>query len=254
MGLFGKKKGAEQIKMPVYDAEGIGLTDMKKSMASSVKQQRATSDYFGSMIPGLIDEFDRDPVLSAGDQTQLTDASNAFGQQLRNSQLNAMNVAGNQIGGAMSALAGKGMSSMGAGAANIKAGVLAGQQASLNQAATQQTMAMLEMRNNLLQGVRDRMMGKMSWISSQQAQADSQSAANLGTLLGSNASQMKLEADVNSYNAQLRTASGSKGGGLFGGILSGAIGGAGAGSAAGPWGALAGAVGGGVLGGLGSSK
>ena len=45
--LFGKGGGSPEVKMPVYDAAGIGLNDMKKQLASSVNQQRNTSNYFG---------------------------------------------------------------------------------------------------------------------------------------------------------------------------------------------------------------
>ncbi len=175
------------------------------------------------MIPGLVSEFDKPQGLDQYGQDMMGLASQTFGDQLRNAKLNALNVAGNQIGGSMSALAQNGVSTMGAGAANIKAGVLAQSQATLNETASKQAMALMELRGNLVQNVQDRLMSKASFITSQQAQADAQSSVNLGTLLGENANRMKLESDVNSYNAQLqmsnKASKRSMLGGMFGSVL-----------------------------------
>jgi len=220
-GAMGSGKDAGQIALPQYDIHGVGLANMKRGVAENVRDQVGRSRQLGGMIPGLISEFDRPQGLDQYGSDTMNLAIGTFGEQLRNAKLNALNVAGNQIGGSMSALAQNGVSTMGAGAANIKAGVLAQSQASLNETAAKQAMALMELRGNLVQNVQDRLMSKASFITSQQAQADTQASANLGTLMNDDMAQRNLQFNTDAYNAQLSLASTKKKGGFMGGLAGG---------------------------------
>lgn len=205
LSLFKKTKTS----VPDIDQYGVGLKEKFKSLGALQEQQQAQASYYAGQLPGLIEETAKAPQLGGAEQTELNVANQTFSDMLRRAQIGTVNSVGQQSRGALSALAGQGVATTGAAAANIQAGALAQGQAGLNNIASEQAQQLLGFRQQLLNNVYTRLANRLQSTAGMQAQMSSQASSSLGTLINVSNSQRQAQMQADQFNAQMDMAKGS---------------------------------------------
>jgi len=165
---------------------------------------------------GLIPQMGMFPQLGTAEMSELANAEKVFGDNLSLAQANLNNSTAGQSNSLARTMALTGAPIGGAGSQSMFSSIAAKNQASLNEYQMQQSQQLLGLRQQLLQGVYDRLINQFNSRMTTGSQSFNMGQAFFGNTYAAARDEADRQMAVDKFNAEQKAASeASKGGGGF---------------------------------------
>jgi len=223
-GLLGRDKSPEISYNPLSAPDILGKFNLTPALQAQRNQSvnnftnsQALFDDARGMLPGL----SQMPQLGSREMQELSTAEGIFGQNFALAQNNLNNSTASQSSSLARTMELMGAPSGGAGAQSAFASIAAKNQASLNEFQMGQSQQLLGLRQQLLQGVYDRMMNQYNARMNASGQAFNMGQSLFSNVYNASTAQAQAQLQVDQYNNQAKAASEASqdSGGLFGGLF-----------------------------------
>lgn len=193
----------------ILNSQAGNITGLFNDALSGMRDAKSSLVNFGNM-----------PTLDQGSLFELDNASKTYAQNMALAQNNLNNSTASQSNSLARQMALTGAPVGGAGSQSMFSAIAAKNQASLNEYQMQQSQQLLGLRQNLLQGVYDRMINQFNARMGVSGQQFGMAQSLFGNVYGAANDQINRDMQAAQYNSQAKAAAdASGGGGLLGGLF-----------------------------------